>query len=348
MKERGVVLILGCSFVVGGYFNGVIAWFETFASYPSTMPKHLGFKKSQRKRYVARVNISKRPKNASPALQGEKKDLDVPEGSTPTQLVVDHESDSRDEHVGIELLDVQLEDDLTAWSHPQLFFQSYLSTNGVATIYRGMDEVVFVVVGLMGNRTVSPMGVCSLKKVDGMLMSHCSVDGCQGSDWAHMDMATRGIGKLCSCAQSLMRVFPRILHVEIPFKRAITMLSDGLGIDEVEDIVHDMTSRPLGKSTIDEAHLEQWRTMAGIAFEFELEENGLAFKAVFCGLKENAHAWGLTRQYGTRGQEICLTCKRHTSTCVHAKCASRCCTDILLDNSAYEPNDPAMDTRANE
>eukprot|EP00963_Diacronema_lutheri_P013803 scaffold2731_cov770-Pavlova_lutheri.AAC.2 len=69
MKERGVVLILGCSFVVGGYFHGVIAWVETFASYPSTMPKHLGFKKSQRKRYVARVNISKRPKNASPALQ---------------------------------------------------------------------------------------------------------------------------------------------------------------------------------------------------------------------------------------------------------------------------------------
>lgn len=312
------------------------------------MPKYLGLKKTQRKRYVARVTTNKKRKNTSSLSQGGTSNADATQGSASPQLVVDPESDSPNDNVGIGLLDVELEDDANLWSRQQLFFQSYLSTNGVATIHRDIDEVVFIVIGMAGNCAVSPIGVCTLKKVDGQLMSFCTVDGCHGSDWAYMDMATRGIGKLCSCAEGLIHVFPRVLEVEIPFKRTITMVSDGLGMDEVEDIVHDVTSRASGKSTIDEAHLEQWRTMAGIAFEFELEENGTIFKAVCCGLKENAHAWGLTRQYGTRGQEICLTCKRHTSSCVHAKCARRCCSDILMDSNAFEANDPDVDVGANE
>ena len=88
--------------------------------------------------------------------------------------------------------------------------------------------------------------------------------------------------------------------------------------------------------------------MARIAFELEMVENGTIFKAVCRGLKENAHAWGLQRQYGTRGQEISLNCKRRTSSCVHAKCARRCCNDILMDGNAFQPNDPEVDIQANE
>ena len=264
------------------------------------MPKYLGFKKTLRKRYVARVTTNKKRKNWSSLSQGGTGNADATQGSTSPQLMVDPESNSAKDNVGVGLLDVELEDDANLWSWQQLFFQSYLSTNGVATICRDIDEVVFIVIGMAGNCAVSPVGVCTLKKVDDQLMSYCMVDGCHGSDWACMDMVTRGIGRLCSCAEGLIHVFPRDSDVEIPFKRTMTMVSDGLGMDEVEDILHDVTSRALGKSTVDEAHLEQWRTMACIAFEFELEENETIFKAVCCGLKEDFYDWGLARQYRTR------------------------------------------------
>ena len=92
-------------------------------------------------------------------------------------------------------------------------------------------------ISMTGNVAVSPIRVCTLKKVDCQLMSYSRVDGCHGSDWVYMDMATRGIEKLCSCAKGLMLAFPLVFDVEIPFKRTLTMGSDGLGTDEVEDIV---------------------------------------------------------------------------------------------------------------
>lgn len=313
------------------------------------MPKYLGFRKSHKKNFANRVNVGKKRKQKSL--------VEDVEGSNTEGRVIVEVSESPglggDGFIPIEDPgegdgNESMRDAPAEWSHSDLFFQSYVATNGVPTVYRNSEEIVFVVVGLSSNNAPIPLGMCNARKVDGLTMSYCNVQGCGGSEWAYMDMATRGIGQICRCTQNLLSIFPSIIEVDIPFQRGMVLLCDGIGVDVREDILQDVRSVDANLSREDLEEHEKLKGMAGLVYEFELEEKGNLFKAVCCGSREDAHAWGLTRQYGSQRQDRCLTCKRHTTSCIHTKCIRRCCTDILLDNACVGSRVSGPEVERNE